>query len=182
MFITCLLPAMVAGVPAESPGGQTLIEALDSTPPSQTRLVPVTNEDCAPSSQHTAAAGSLGSASRPSGTSARIVARIRSRSAAGTLAHINGVSVGPGTTALTRMPCPAYSTASARTNASIPPLLAEYADTAPAAKPTVAAGEEQRTSDPGSEAATNSRSTARLTKNAPVRLTARTSRQVPAAK
>ena len=68
---------------------------------------------------------SSGSARRPSGISPFTVSRICARSSAGTGAHISGVSVAPGASALIRMPRSAYSTARLRTSDATPPFEAQ---------------------------------------------------------
>src|SRR5690606_14577040 len=82
----------------------TLIDDLARTPPSHPTSDPVVYDERSDSSQSTGSAISSGRASRPSGTSRSICARVASTSSAGTLAHMSGVSVGPGTIAFTRTP------------------------------------------------------------------------------
>lgn len=99
-----------------------------SAPPSTTSVCPVTKDERCPSSRKTiASATSCGfpmrfkgvRATRHASASRRRPNRLRSA----------GVSIAPGSTAFTRTPASANSSAAARVSATRPPLLAAYAAT-----------------------------------------------------
>src|SRR6202047_875969 len=97
-------------------------------PPSTDHAAPVTNFAASLARKATTAAMSEGVPRRPRGTNAISSRRASHGCAADANSAFNiGVSIGPGHTALTRIPCPASSTASARLQASTAPLLAQYA-------------------------------------------------------
>src|SRR5580658_10124273 len=138
-------------------------------PPSTDQTAPVTNAAASPARNATTAATSAGVPRRPSGIEPISAARAAFGCGNRSNSRFNmAVSIGPGHTTLTRIFAGASSTASARLHATTAPLLPEYA--AYPDCPTRASSEPRLTME-ACALARRAGSSARVRRNAPMKLT-----------